>query len=258
MGKLAAYIWMAGIVFLCLMPAKAVMAKESEELPQIAEWENGNGLDASGSIIKDRWAYDTVNPAGRYVLFGEQGEVVRKKEAWEDTGEDCKNYTVTEQNPGKFGFRCQIFEGFAGTVTITMRAKSGRKLICTLSPETFFEANLDASSGFYTVESVAAQWEGCDYQVELPVDSFVIGEGQFVLVKITVTETVIKEIQETDESSSGETMEDKEKGQEEQIESEVKKDMTETGRRPFILLSAVLAAGIFGFMIYKKKRDRYA
>ena len=90
MKKQKIYPWIAvGIaLWLCLTPSETVQASpEAEKLPQIVQWENGNGLDADGTALKDTWAYDTVNPAGRYVLFGEEGEVLKKQEMLGDTEE---------------------------------------------------------------------------------------------------------------------------------------------------------------------------
>ena len=55
-----------------------VMAMDIEELPVITRWENGNGYGEGGKRLEDTWAYDSVHEAGRYVLFGKTGEVLKK------------------------------------------------------------------------------------------------------------------------------------------------------------------------------------
>ena len=55
-----------------------VMAVSIVELPVITKWENGNGYDEKGNRLEDTWAYDSVHEAGRYVLFGKNGEVLKK------------------------------------------------------------------------------------------------------------------------------------------------------------------------------------
>jgi len=201
-----------------------------------------------------------VNPAGRYVLFGEDGEVVKKKETWEEDGDVSGDYTATDSNLGKLGFRCQTFEQFGGTVTVAMQAQSGKETVCTLSPENFYEANVDAAGGIYTVGSAKAQWDGKEYQVEAPGDPITVGEGQFVLVTLSVTETVVETATEAEETQSEENVGDdgQKERQENQTESGVKQEMTEMGRKPMLLWGMAVIAGILGFMVYKKKRDRHA
>ena len=65
---------------LCFMFSIPVMAMDIEELPVITRWENGNGYGEGGKRLEDTWAYDSVHEAGRYVLFGKTGEVLKKSE----------------------------------------------------------------------------------------------------------------------------------------------------------------------------------
>lgn len=264
MKKRMAYFCMAVFVLLCCMPGSRVLAsgQTAEELPQIIRWENGNGLDKDGNLIKNGWAYDTVNPAGRYVLFGENGEVLRKQETWQEDGEEStalEDYTATNMNLGKIGFRCKGFEAFAGTVTITIRETSGRTATCVLSPETDYSANVEMAVGSYCVELVSACQEETYYQVETPADPILVGEGQFVFVNLTVTQNVIERAAEVEETAAEETAADAAYTEESKNQegSEVKQEMKEKSRSPLFLFGAVLAAGILGCAIYKKKRNQY-
>ena len=49
----------------------------------LAGWQ---GYQSDGTFIADGWGYDTVNPAGKYVLFDENGMVQLRTE----TMESCK------------------------------------------------------------------------------------------------------------------------------------------------------------------------
>ena len=50
-------------------------AQKAEDLPQIVSWQDGKGYQSDGTFIADGWGYDTVNPAGKYVLFDENGNL---------------------------------------------------------------------------------------------------------------------------------------------------------------------------------------
>lgn len=261
MGKLSVYLWMAaGIALLYLFPAKTVMASEllPENLPQIVKWENGNGMDDTGNLIKDGWAYDTVNPAGRYVLFGTDGEVIRKQEIWGDTEET--DYTSTEMNPGKIGIRCETFETFTGTVTVTMQEKNGETVECMLSSENYYEANLPVASGSYTLDTATAEWEGLYYQVQIYKNTFEVEEEKLVLVRMTVTDNVTGQAAETEPSSEDSTLidADAEIESENGEDGEVRQDLQKKDRKSWVFFGIVCAAGLLGSMIYKKKHDKYA
>ena len=55
-------------------------AQKAEDLPQIVSWQDGKGYQSDGTFIADGWGYDTVNPAGKYVLFDENGMVQLRTE----------------------------------------------------------------------------------------------------------------------------------------------------------------------------------
>lgn len=55
-------------------------AQKAENLPQIVSWQDGKGYQSDGTFIADGWGYDTVNPAGKYVLFDENGMVQLRTE----------------------------------------------------------------------------------------------------------------------------------------------------------------------------------
>lgn len=261
MRKGKTYLWTAaGIaLLLCLAPPETAQAsQETETLPQIVQWENGNGMDTDGTVLKDTWAYDTVNPAGRYVLFGEKGEVLKKQESMDDTKE--MDYTFTETDFGKLGFRCTPFAAFQGTVTVTMKEQNGRTAACELSPQNYYEANIPVNSGSYTLESVEAEWEGTNYLAEVTEDTFEVREDSITMVNIRVAESVLARQEEDTARGEREPVDGENTHHEEKQETdkEVGKEMVEQCRKPFLFLGIVLAAGTLGYFIYKKRHEKYA
>ena len=100
-----------------ILKADPVCAENQGKLPEIASWQNGFGYQEDGTQITGGWAYDMVNPAGRYVQFGEDGSVIQKTEN-PDTMDMGENYTGTELVPATLAIRAELFDGFSGTVTI--------------------------------------------------------------------------------------------------------------------------------------------
>ena len=82
-------IWIAyGPIFFCITGnATTVLAntdtQNATDLPQIVSWDGGHGYLESGEMLRNDWGYDTVNPAGKYVLFDEEGAILRRSESME-------------------------------------------------------------------------------------------------------------------------------------------------------------------------------
>lgn len=102
-----------------------------------------------------------------------------------------EDYTPTEQNPGKFSFRCEKFDSFAGTVTVVMREAGGRQISYVLREENLYSGNLAAPSGRYTILEAEAEWDGKRYQTTYLADSYEINEGGFLLIRLEVLETCV-------------------------------------------------------------------
>ena len=85
---------------------------KTETLPQIISWEDGHAYLENGELLRDGWGYDTVNPAGKYVLADENGTVRKRLESMETDA--WENYTGTELSPGIIALRTTVFEGFSG------------------------------------------------------------------------------------------------------------------------------------------------
>ena len=113
--------------------------QNSTDLPQIVSWDDGHGYLESGEMLRNGWGYDTVNPAGKYVLFDEEGAILRRSESMEAGLED--NYTGTEQVPAVIAFRAQVFDGFAGTIEAILEEQNGVTQTVFLNADNFYEWN---------------------------------------------------------------------------------------------------------------------
>ena len=118
--------------------------QNSTDLPQIVSWDDGHGYLESGEMLRNGWGYDTVNPAGKYVLFDEEGAILRRSESMEAGLED--NYTGTEQVPAVIAFRAQVFDGFAGTIEAILEEQNGVTQTVFLNADNFYEWNLSTGS----------------------------------------------------------------------------------------------------------------
>ena len=70
--------------------------QNSTDLPQIVSWDDGHGYLESGEMLRNGWGYDTVNPAGKYVLFDEEGAILRRSESWK------QGWRIIIQVPNRF------------------------------------------------------------------------------------------------------------------------------------------------------------
>ena len=84
-------------------------AQKAENLPQIVSWQDGKGYQSDGTFIADGWGYDTVNPAGKYVLFDENGMVQLRTETMDPVNAEDE-YSGTELEPANIAVRAEIFE----------------------------------------------------------------------------------------------------------------------------------------------------
>lgn len=101
-------------------------AQKAEDLPQIVSWQDGKGYQSDGTFIADGWGYDTVNPAGKYVLFDENGMVQLRTETMDPVNAEDE-YSGTELEPANIAVRAEIFEGFTGKVHVTIEENGGIK-----------------------------------------------------------------------------------------------------------------------------------
>ena len=235
---------------------------EAEDLPQIARWEDGKGYDAGGAMITGGWAYDTVNSAGKYVLFGEDGAVMQKAD--KKGGEDGirENFTATEQEPATVALRAEAFPGFAGNISVVLEEKSGVQSTYSLSQDNLYAFNVPVNSGDYRIRQAEADDGQFVYRVEFSPEQYHVQEKWLLLLKLKVTEEKQGEVaqnQKTDEDKP----EGKEEGQENKMEgNDGKKEGSMTGengtsKKYIILISGIVAAGFAGCLLFRNRRDKY-
>jgi len=193
-----------------------VSAREKipEGLPVIIRWEAGSGYDRSGNRITGGWAYDTVNEAGRYVLFDENGMVQKKAENWENRDKVEEAFTHTEQESGIIALRLELFDGFEGEVTVTVESERGILGKYPLSSENLYECNIPVPSGVYRIQKAEAVDSQCVYAVEYAKEPFQMEEQGLQLLWVKVSEQEIGEVQSCDkaegkEGQRGETIGEK-------------------------------------------------
>lgn len=243
--------------------------QNATDLPQIVSWDGGHGYLESGEMLRNDWGYDTVNPAGKYVLFDEEGAILRRSESMEAGLED--NYTGTEQVPAVIAFRAQVFDGFTGTIEVALEEQNGIIQTVFLNADNFYEWNLSTGSGTYRIQSVSATAGDLSYVTEFSNMYLNLPEEGLLVQKITVTEVVLDNIHAAgEESQVAEKNENpidemnvlQEKGQEEETEGILENQAQEVNivdavkqKNLFILLGvgvALIAA--IGGLIWSKKR----
>lgn len=246
----------------CLPSAKAYAAEvDDTELLVITNWENGNGYAEDGTMISGTWAYDTVNPAGKYVLFGEDGTVQKKSDQWEgrETAED--NFTATELQPATIALRVEAFSGFDGTIRITVEEKSGIQRNYELSKDNQYEWNAKVNSGDYAIKEAEAYDDSYVYAVAFSPEWCHIEEKGLRVMKIQVTEERTEIEEDAGLGSDEETEILPENGLEEDMENHQSKEdgiMFELGEKKVLLLiSGIVAAGMAGYLLLRKKRNKY-
>ena len=243
--------------------------QNATDLPQIVSWDGGHGYLESGEMLRNDWGYDTVNPAGKYVLFDEEGAILRRSESMEAGLED--NYTGTEQVPAVIAFRAQVFDGFTGTIEVALEEQNGIIQTVFLNADNFYEWNLSTGSGTYRIQSVSATAGDLSYVTEFSNMYQNLPEEGLLVQKITVTENAVENIpaagEESQVAEKNENPIDErnvlpEKGQEEETE-EISENQTQEvnivdavkQKNSFILfgVGVALLAAIGGLIWYKKR-----
>lgn len=209
------------ILITCLvffMSGSCVSAEEIPgDLPVIARWEEGCGFDSAGMQITGGWAYDSVNEAGKYVLFDENGMVQRKAERWEGREDAGEYFTPTEQETGTIALRSEVFEGFAGEISVTVEEENGTAKKYVLSPANLYEFNIPAHSGRYRILRAEAADDTHVYLAEYSREPFCMEENGLFLCSIQVTDQQAGEVQQ--------------KQQETPVEAEGRLEEENTGER---------------------------
>ena len=243
------------IVFgsLCFMP---LTVKAQEPLPVIVKWEDGSGYDADGQKIAGTWAYDSVNKEGKYVQFDEVG-TVRQKAENPGAGDLEENYTPTEQEPAQISLRAEAFEGFDGTVVVTLAEAGGMTKQCELTPKNYYGCNVPVNSGVYAIQSVEAYDGSFLYEAVYPTEQHTLSIQETILLKIQITGEVTGKVvavpqprQEGKENRTEKPEEIKEERGNRNVDSMKQRWVLYVG-------AASLAVLLAGGLLHHKKKNRY-
>lgn len=233
---------------LCFMFSIPVMAMDIEELPVITRWENGNGYGEGGKRLEDTWAYDSVHEAGRYVLFGKTGEVLKKSENWEKKEQVSENFTVTNQNSGTIAIRAEVLENFAGIVKGSVKGKSGMEHLFELCEANQYSTNLELPPGNYQL-SIDATEKNQHYKV-LYDEEFVLEESEIKIANLQVTGECTGTIKESEDMESSENTSQTEQMKTDTVSKEVLKFIGK-------LSIPVLIISLAGHLFVRKKKQPY-
>lgn len=232
--------------------------KAQEQFPVITRWENGNGYDADGQKITGTWAFDSVNEAveGKYVQFDETG-MVRQKAKNPGAGDLEENYTPTEQEPAHISLRVEAFDGFEGTVEVTLVEAGGITKQCELTPKNYYGCNVPVNSGVYAIQSVEAYDGSYLYETAYPAEQHTLSIRETILLKIQVTEEVTGRVAAAQQPRQKE-LGDK-SGEPKEIKEERGNQRVDAIKQRWILYvgAAGLAALLAGGLLHRKKKNRY-
>lgn len=171
----------------CLFGIHASASEAAPEgLPEIVRWECGGGYDRDGNRIIGAWAFDTVNEAGRYVLFDENGMVQKKADNWETRDQAEEYYTPTEQDSGTIALRSERFPGFDGEIYVTVGYENGVMRKFGLSFENLYEYNVPVPQGVYHIQDVEAADSEYTYSVDYPKEELQMEKNGLIVVTVKV------------------------------------------------------------------------
>ena len=243
---------------ICAVP---VYAKNgNSDPPVIALWQDGHGYQEDGTQITGGWAYDSVNPAGKYVLFGEDGIVIRKAES-QETAEIGEDYTATELVPAVIALRAEVFEGFHGTVRVLLEEKSGVQKEAELNDGNFYSQNICVNSGDYVLRKAEAMDAADSYVTEFSADMVHLPEKATRVMKVYVTDAKMElpEVSPENEKGSDEPQTEPYTGQqEENKEGKEESGMQEIGmKKVMALIGSIGAACLAGVLLLRRKRKKY-
>lgn len=177
------------VIAVCCWPFFKVYGRTDDrsELPVIAAWKNGNGYTEDGILIRGTWAYDAANPAGKYVLFGDDGMPLLKSDKWENRNDVKENYTDTDE-PAVISLRAGIYPGFQGVIQIILEEKNGLELCYELDAKNLYSFNADVPSGDYVIKKVQAYDDTYIYQTVFPQYQYHIQNNGILVVDVQVAE----------------------------------------------------------------------
>ena len=216
-------------------------AQKAENLPQIVSWQDG-------------WGYDTVNPAGKYVLFDENGMVQLRTETMDPVNAEDE-YSGTELEPANIAVRAEIFEGFTGKVHVTIEENGGVQREINLDSSVFFEWNLSVNSGNYRLKSVEATQNDQKYVAEFDNNYKNLPEQGLIIMKIKVKNELVEAVQtekkqnKTDQQNNIQNPEKSDSGIK---NTEVVTTVKKTGQKTGIIIGGLSFLGAAMWLLYRK------
>lgn len=229
-------------------------AQKAEDLPQIVSWQDGKGYQSDGTFIADGWGYDTVNPAGKYVLFDENGMVQLRTETMDPVNAEDE-YSGTELEPANIAVRAEIFEGFTGKVHVTIEENGGVQREIDLDSSVFFEWNLSVNSGNYRLKSVEATQNDQKYVAEFDNNYKNLPEQGLIIMKIKVKNELVEAVQtekkqnKTDQQNNIQNPEKSDSGIK---NTEVVTTVKKTGQKTGIIIGGLSFLGVAMWLSYRK------
>lgn len=228
-------------------------AQKAENLPQIVSWQDGKGYQADGTIISNGWGYDTVNPAGKYVLFDENGIVQLRTETMDHVNAEDE-YSGTELEPANIAVRAEIFEGFTGKIHVTIEENGGVQKDIDLDSSVFFEWNLPVNSGNYRIKSVEAIQNDQKFVTEFDNNYKNLPEQGLIVMKVKVKNELVDAVQtkknqnKTDQQNNMQSLEKSDSGIKNMEVITVKKAGQKTG----IIIGGLSFLGVAMWLLYRK------
>ena len=201
--------------------------------------------------MADTWAFDSVHEAGRYVLFGKNGEVLQKAEVWEKKEQVSENFTVTNQNTGTIAIRAEVFEDFEGTVKGSVKEESGIEYLFELCAANQYSTNLELPPGNYQLCTEAIE-KDCRYRVLYDVAEITLKESELKVENLRVLEERVGTITESEvlKMPDNDNMMQTEQMKTEKVSKEVLKRIGKWG----IL---VVLISLAGYLLIRKKKQTY-
>lgn len=234
---------------LIVLTGTSVLAEEEpSDLPVITQWNQGKGYDASGSMLKDTWALDSVNTDGKYVLFGADGEVLQKADEWQERNATEENYSITNQSTGIIAVRCSTSPDFTGIVEGILEEEAGTRYSFELDPENGYSRNVSVSAGNYRL-LLTAYDDKFYYQTNSRKEAVEIQGDGFEIVNLQVTQETTGSVNVHEENGRKNKVLSNEVQSRRVSEDELEKMGT------FFLITVLIC--IAGYGIYRKSKKTY-
>lgn len=172
--------------------------------------------------------------------------------------QDDQEYTDTLQRDCILAVRADVFDGFTGTVKVSVLDGYGKSTDCELTEENGYACNLKVAEGNYEVRSVSAFTDAVFYEVKRLSSRIRVTCGEIAVCRLVVSDYEIpgEEAEETQTiEQKDQDKEDTMKNQYENVQESTGKKKTSGGRISVLLwLAALTGAGIYWYLRYGKKK----